>query len=64
VTDALGSTWRSSTYRDGVCWPVADALTARKHSLPDRLGSHRPNGAYAPQLAKPFTLDGVHDAPR
>ncbi len=49
--------------RDGVCWPVADALAAKKIPFLIATGGHvePPPAAHAdaPQLAKPFTLDGV-----
>ncbi|HWI87394.1 MAG TPA: response regulator [Sphingomonas sp.] len=52
--------------RDGACWPVADALKAT--SIPFLIASggqlEPPPSAHAdaPQLAKPFTLDGVQAA--
>jgi DNA-binding response OmpR family regulator len=49
--------------RDGVCWPVADALAAKNIPFLIATGGHvePPPAAHAdaPQLAKPFTLDGV-----
>ena len=52
--------------RDGPCWPVADALQARGIPFVIATGGHveppPPEHAAAPQLAKPFTLDGVRGA--
>lgn len=52
--------------RDGVCWPVADALAARGVPFLIATGGHvePPPAAHADarQLAKPFTLDGVQAA--
>lgn len=52
--------------RDGPCWPVADALTARGVPFVLATGGHvaPPPAAHAdaPQLPKPFTLDGVKKA--
>jgi DNA-binding response OmpR family regulator len=52
--------------RDGVCWPVADALAERNIPFLIATGGHvePPPAAHAdaPQLAKPFTLDGVTTA--
>ena len=49
--------------RDGACWPVADALTARDIPFILASGGHvePPPAAHADalQLAKPFTLDAV-----
>jgi DNA-binding response OmpR family regulator len=71
VTDALGQVEAGGFdmaildvhLRDGVCWPVADALTARNIPFLIATGGHvePPPAAHAnaPQLAKPFTLDGV-----
>jgi DNA-binding response OmpR family regulator len=71
VTDALGQVEAGGFdmaildvhLRDGVCWPVADALAARNIPFLIATGGHvePPPAAHAnaPQLAKPFTLDGV-----
>jgi DNA-binding response OmpR family regulator len=52
--------------RDGVCWPVADALAAKNIPFLIATGGHvePPPAAHAdaPQLTKPFTLDGVTSA--
>ena len=52
--------------RDGVCWPVADALTAAGKRFLIASGGfvEPPPERYqdGPQLAKPFTLDGVRTA--
>ena len=52
--------------RDGPCWPVADALKARNMRFIIATGGHidppPSQHADAPQLAKPFTLDGVQAA--
>lgn len=52
--------------RDGACWPVADALAARDTPFVIATGGHvePPPAAHAdaPQLAKPFTIDGVSAA--
>ena len=52
--------------RDGACWPVADALTAAGKPFVLATGGHIETApaAYAdvPQLAKPFTIDGVRAA--
>ena len=52
--------------RDGPCWPVADALKAKNIPFVVATGGHvePPPSAHthAPQLAKPFTLDGVQAA--
>ncbi len=52
--------------RDGPCWPVADALAARNIPFVLASGGHvePPPAAHsgAPQLSKPFTLDGVQSA--
>jgi DNA-binding response OmpR family regulator len=49
--------------RDGVCWPVADALTAANKPFLIASGGfvEPPPAEYADarHLAKPFTLDGV-----
>ena len=51
--------------RDGACWPVADALTARGVPFVLASGGHveppPAEHANALQLAKPFTLDGVQN---
>ncbi len=52
--------------RDGVCWPVADALKARGIPFVIASGGHvdPPPATHAdvPTLAKPFTLDNVESA--
>ena len=52
--------------RDGACWPVADALAAAGTPFVIASGGHvvPPPAAHAarPQLAKPFTIDGVRAA--
>lgn len=52
--------------RDGVCWPVADALVAKGKPFLLATGGHvePPPAAHAdaPTLAKPFTLDGIEQA--
>ena len=52
--------------RDGACWPVADALAARGKPFVIATGGHveppPPAHAGAPQLGKPFTIDGVSAA--
>lgn len=52
--------------RDGACWPVADALDASGVPFVLASGGHvePPPAEHAdsPQLAKPFTLDGVQAA--
>ena len=52
--------------RDGPCWPVADALTAKGKRFIIASGGHvdppPASHAGAHQLAKPFTLDGVQAA--
>ena len=52
--------------RDGPSWPVADALKARGLPYIVATGGHvdPPPAAHAdaPQLAKPFTLDGLEAA--
>ncbi len=52
--------------RDGACWPVADAMTAKGIKFVIASGGHvdPPPTSYAcaHQLAKPFTLDGVQAA--
>ena len=52
--------------RDGPSWPVADALKARGIPFLVATGGHveppPPAHADAPQLAKPFTLDGLEAA--
>ena len=52
--------------RDGVCWPVADALVAKGFPFLLATGGHvePPPAAHAnaPTLAKPFTMDGVERA--
>ncbi|QJU58602.1 response regulator [Sphingomonas sp. AP4-R1] len=52
--------------RDGVCWPVADALTAANKPFLIASGGFveapPAHHASARQLAKPFTLDGVRVA--
>ena len=52
--------------RDGVCWPVADALAARGVPFLIATGGHvdPPPAAHAatPTLPKPFTMDGVATA--
>ena len=52
--------------RDGACWPVADALQRSGVPFVLATGGHvdPPPGSHvdAPQLAKPFTLDGVRAA--
>jgi DNA-binding response OmpR family regulator len=71
VTDALGQVEAGGFdmaildvhLRDGVCWPVADALTAASKPFVVASGGfvepppERHVGAR--QLSKPFTLDGV-----
>jgi len=52
--------------RDGACWPVADAMTAKGIKFVIASGGHvdpppaSHSGAHL--LAKPFTLDGVQAA--
>lgn len=52
--------------RDGPCWPVADALTQAGKPFVLATGGHveAPPATHAnsPQLAKPFTMDGVKQA--
>jgi DNA-binding response OmpR family regulator len=52
--------------RDGVCWPVADALTAAGKPFVLATGGFveppPADHAGARQLSKPFTLDGVRSA--
>jgi DNA-binding response OmpR family regulator len=52
--------------RDGVCWPVADMLAAKGIPFLIATGGHvePPPAAHAdaPQLAKPFTMDGISAA--
>ncbi len=52
--------------RDGVCWPVADALTAKGVPFLLATGGHvdPPPAVHAaaPTLSKPFTLDGISAA--
>jgi len=52
--------------RDGPSWPVADACLARGIPYLIATGGHvqppPPEHADAPQLAKPFTLDGLEQA--
>jgi len=52
--------------RDGACWPVADALAERAVPFLIATGGHveppPARHADAPQLSKPFTLDGVKAA--
>ena len=52
--------------RDGPCWPVADALTAKGVPFVIATGGHvdPPPAAHAavPNLPKPFTIDGVRVA--
>lgn len=52
--------------RDGVCWPVADALTAADKPFVIASGGlvepAPERHAAARHLAKPFTLDGVRAA--
>lgn len=52
--------------RDGPCWPVADALATGGLPFLIATGGHvvppPPQHAAAPQLSKPFTLDGVKAA--
>ncbi|UAK26155.1 response regulator [Sphingomonas nostoxanthinifaciens] len=52
--------------RDGPCWRVADALSARDVPFVLATGGHvvPPPAAHAdaPQLPKPFTLDGIKQA--
>jgi DNA-binding response OmpR family regulator len=52
--------------RDGACWPVADAMTAKGIRFVIASGGHvdPPPASFAGthQLAKPFTLDGVQAA--
>jgi len=49
--------------RDGVCWPVADALAAKGVPFLIATGGHvdppPPAHADAPTLPKPFTMDRV-----
>lgn len=52
--------------RDGACWPAADALAATGKPFVIASGGHvvPPPGEHAdrPQLAKPFTIEGVRAA--
>ena len=52
--------------RDGPCWPVADALAAAGKPFVLATGGHvsPPPAEHAgrPQLAKPFTMEGVRVA--
>jgi CheY-like chemotaxis protein len=52
--------------RDGACWPVADALTNAGKPFVLATGGHveapPPEHARTPQLAKPFTIEGVKQA--
>ena len=52
--------------RDGPCWPVADALAAADKPFVLATGGHvePPPAEHAgrPQLAKPFTMEGVRTA--